>query len=76
VDNLNTARAYLGAGAGTQTAALAFGRCYSRKLLQAMQQKNIMVQLGLQAVNPVGNTARFNLTGCRNTNSSISIFGG
>jgi hypothetical protein len=40
--SLNTARRFLG-GAGTQTAALAFGGLFH--LLQE-QQKNMMVQLG------------------------------
>jgi hypothetical protein len=42
--NMNTAREYL-TGAGTQTAALAFGGNIPP---QQQQQKNMMVQVGLQ----------------------------
>jgi hypothetical protein len=45
-NNMNTARATLG-GAGTQTAALAFGGIVQVQLSQE-QQKNMMVQLGHQ----------------------------
>jgi hypothetical protein len=66
--NLNTARSCL-AGAGTQTAALAFGGFHH---LQE-QQKNMMEQLGL--INPGLNTARADLAGA-GTQTAALAFGG
>jgi hypothetical protein len=66
---LNTARSRL-AGAGTQTAALAFGG--SIHLLQE-QLKNMMVLLG--QLPPGLNTARYDLAGC-GTQTAALAFGG
>jgi hypothetical protein len=68
--NLNTARSRL-AGAGTQTAALAFGGIIPTNY--RLQQKNMMEQVGQH--NPKFKTARIALGGA-GTNSAGLAFGG